>query len=102
LISAQPQSRTARDGSSVTFGVTAEGNGPVRHQWLFNGAAIAGATTASLTLTNVQLEHAGDYAAILADDIASVLSESERMTATAKPTRRNTWPGRIRTMRRAA
>lgn len=85
LISAQPQSRTMRDGLSVTFSVTAEGNGSVRYQWLFNGAAISGATTASLTLTNVQLEHAGDYTAILADDIGSVPSESARLTVLARP-----------------
>ena len=85
LISAQPQSRTVRDSLAVTFNVAAEGNGPVRYQWLVNGAEIAGATTTSLALTNVQLEQAGDYAALLADDMGSVLSDSARLTVLARP-----------------
>jgi hypothetical protein len=85
LIRAQPQSRTLRDGLTATFSVAAEGNGPVRYQWHFNGAALAGATNASLTLPNVQLEHIGNYATLLADDAGSVWSDSARLTVLVRP-----------------
>ncbi len=57
----------------------------MRYQWRFNGVDIAGATTASLNLANVQLEHVGDYTALLADDMGSVLSETARLTVLARP-----------------
>jgi hypothetical protein len=85
LISAQPQSRTVRDSLPATFVVAAEGSGPLRCQWHFNGAALEGATNTSLTLTNVQLEHAGQYAAWLADDLGSIWSEPARLTVLARP-----------------
>jgi hypothetical protein len=85
LISAQPQSRTLRDGLSTTFAVVAEGNGPVRHQWHFNGAALPDATNSSLTLTNVQLEQAGDYAVWLADEAGSIWSDTAKLTVLARP-----------------
>lgn len=85
LINVQPQSRTIRDGLSVTFNVVAEGSGPVRYQWLFNGSETASATNASLTLTNVQLENVGDYAVHLADNVGSVLSDSARLTVLSRP-----------------
>lgn len=42
-------------GSSPTFSLSVIGQHPLYYQWLTNGAAVAGATNASLTLTNCQL-----------------------------------------------
>ena len=53
-ITAQPQSQTTTAGSSVTFSVTATGKPAPAYQWDFDGAAISGATSSSLGLTNVQ------------------------------------------------
>jgi hypothetical protein len=85
IITAQPQSRTVRDGTLVTLSVVAEGNGPVRYQWLFNGSPMPGQTNASLTLTNVQLEHVGDYAVQCVDDIGLLLSDTAHLTVLARP-----------------
>jgi hypothetical protein len=85
IITAQPQSRTVRDGALVTFNVVAEGNGPVRYQWFFNSARMSEQTNATLTLTNVQLEHLGDYAVQCADDIGSLLSDTAHLTVLARP-----------------
>jgi hypothetical protein len=85
IISAQPQSRTVRDGTPVTFNVVAEGNGPVRYQWLFNGTPMSGQTNASLVLTNVQLEDLGDYAVQCMDGIGSISSDTAHLTVLARP-----------------
>jgi Immunoglobulin domain len=48
-ITTQPQSQTVTAGSTATFSVVASGTTPLSYQWSKNGAAIAGATSASYT-----------------------------------------------------
>ena len=48
-------------GTSVTFATVASGTGPLTYVWKKNGTNIAGATTASLTLTNLGYADAGVY-----------------------------------------
>ncbi|MDA1274719.1 MAG: immunoglobulin domain-containing protein [Verrucomicrobia bacterium] len=55
-----PQSRTAAVGSAVTFTVSAGGTN-LSYQWLRNGAEIAGQTTTSLNLSNIQEADASNY-----------------------------------------
>jgi hypothetical protein len=55
-----PDSQTVGPGSSVTFTGAASGTG-VTYQWNKDGVAIAGATSASLTLPSVQAGDAGNY-----------------------------------------
>jgi hypothetical protein len=56
----QPLSQTVTETSNATFTVSASGLG-LHYQWRFNGLNIAGATTASLGLTNVSIANTGDY-----------------------------------------
>jgi len=58
---AVPASRTAFLGSSTTFSVTAAGSLPLSYQWRFSNTNLAGATNATLTLTNVQFDQLGNY-----------------------------------------
>jgi hypothetical protein len=48
-------------GTSVTFTTVASGTGPLTYAWKKNGTNITGATTASLTLTNLGYADAGVY-----------------------------------------
>ncbi|MDQ1817081.1 M4 family metallopeptidase [Massilia sp. CCM 9210] len=51
-ISSQPSSVTVAAGATATFSVTATGGtAPYKYQWLRNGTAIAGATSATYSLT---------------------------------------------------
>ncbi len=59
VITVQPVSHTVLQGATVTFSVTATGTPAPTYQWIKSGANIEGATSRTLTLTNVQ----GDYAA---------------------------------------
>jgi hypothetical protein len=53
----------AKVPAARNFGVTftAQGTAPIFYQWEFNGAPIAGATSPTLVLTNVQAGAAGTY-----------------------------------------
>ncbi len=73
----QPEEKTAKTGDTVSFSVEATGGSgtapaPLKYQWSDNGLALAegahsgravvsGATTATLTLKNVQASDAGKY-----------------------------------------
>jgi len=65
--SLQPLDQTVLAGKSVTFTVAALGTGTLAYQWQLNGAALAGATSATLTLTNVQAAQMGAYACVVTD-----------------------------------
>ncbi len=59
LISTQPRTQTVSINQNVTLTVSA--SNATAYQWTKNGAAIAGATTTSLTFTRVQLSDGGSY-----------------------------------------
>ncbi|MBM3879710.1 MAG: immunoglobulin domain-containing protein [Verrucomicrobia bacterium] len=54
-ITSLPLSQTNLMGSTVVFVVEATGTEPLRYQWRRNGANLAGATNATLTLPIVQV-----------------------------------------------
>jgi hypothetical protein len=69
----QPQLLTA-PGAAATFGVVASGSPPLTYQWARNGAPIAGATNATLTLANVQPSAVGTYSVKVTNAVGSVRS----------------------------
>jgi len=75
-----PQSQTAVEGMNVSFSVVAEGSPPLSYQWQVNGTDISGATDALLTLTDVQLTQAGNYAVQVTNLYGSVTSSSAVLT----------------------
>ncbi|MBI3417025.1 MAG: VCBS repeat-containing protein [Verrucomicrobia bacterium] len=64
-ITTQPTNQSVSLGANVEFRVTATGTPPLTYEWRFNDQPIAGATTSQLTITNVQLAHAGRYDVIV-------------------------------------
>ncbi len=81
-ISGQPQSQSVAAGANVTFSVQATGSPAPTYQWTRNGAAIAGATGASLTLNSVAAANAGAYAVAVTNSAGSVTSNSATLTVT--------------------
>lgn len=59
---------------SVTFNALATGSPAPSYQWLFNGAAIPGATTTSLLLTNIGTNVLGSYSVIASNSYGAVTS----------------------------
>jgi hypothetical protein len=93
-ITAQPTSQSAVIGTTATFSVTASGTTAVTYQWRKGGANIAGntsATTATLTLPNVQAGDAGTYDVVVTNASGSIPSTAVTLTATtAAPVVTNT------------
>jgi hypothetical protein len=79
-ITAQPQSLVVNVTSNAAFSVTALGATPFSYQWRKNGANVTGATSASLTLTNVQTNQAGNYTVVITNAYGSVTSSVAVLT----------------------
>jgi outer membrane protein assembly factor BamB len=85
-ITGQPQSRTNIAGTTAAFSVTATGTAPLSYQWLKNGVnlasggSVSGATSASLTLANVQPMDAANYQVVVANAAGSVTSAVATLT----------------------
>ncbi|HMJ64410.1 MAG TPA: FG-GAP-like repeat-containing protein, partial [Candidatus Binatia bacterium] len=84
-ITEQPQPRAVQRGTSATFQVSADGLAPFTYQWLFNGVAINGATTASLLITNAQLTHEGNYSVVVSNSYGSLVSSQADLTVLVRP-----------------
>jgi alpha-tubulin suppressor-like RCC1 family protein len=74
IITGQPLAQTIRSGENGSFGVQAEGAGPLGFQWRKNGTSISGATRSSLTITNTARYHAGSYSVLVSNPGGSLLS----------------------------
>lgn len=87
-ISAQPIARTAAVGGTATFSVTASGTPPLSYQWLFDGRAIAGATSSSYAVNAVGSGSAGLYSVQVTDELGTTTSDPAILgvTTTAKVT----------------
>jgi hypothetical protein len=85
-ISAQPVSRTNVQGTTATFNVSANGTTPYAYQWQLNGAALNGATSASLSVSNVQSTDAGNYTVIVTNSGGSITSGVAVLTVWIPPT----------------
>jgi len=80
-ITVQPANIAAIVGSNATFSVTATGTATLKYQWWFNATnLLAGATSASLTLTNVQTTNAGNYSVVVTNSYGSVTSSAAALT----------------------
>jgi hypothetical protein len=78
-ITTQPISQTVTAGANVTFSVVAAGTTPT-YQWQKGGTNIAGATNASLMLSNVQAADAGNYTVVVSNSAGNVTSSVAALT----------------------
>ncbi len=85
-ITAQPVGLTVVAGGNATFNVVAIGSAPLSYQWLFNGAAVAKATNASLTLANVQPSSSGPYTVSVSNSVGTALSAPAILAVVSAPT----------------
>lgn len=84
-ITTQPLSQTNAFGGTAAFSVVATGAAPLAYQWRFFGTNISGATTASLTLTNLQPTNAGNYTVVITNAVGSITSAVATLTVNAAP-----------------
>ncbi len=84
-ISAQPVAVATEVGTPATFRVTAavpEG-GALTYQWRVNNIAIAGATSATLTLPSAQTSNAGAYSVVVTGPGGATVSQAVNLTINA-------------------
>jgi DNA/RNA endonuclease G (NUC1) len=86
-ISAQPTSQTVSEGGSVSFRVTATGDGTLTYQWMKEGSALTGKTASSLTINSVALADAGSYTVVVTNTLhgATATTTSAAATLTVNP-----------------
>ncbi|HEY0768503.1 MAG TPA: PQQ-binding-like beta-propeller repeat protein, partial [Steroidobacteraceae bacterium] len=83
-ITAQPTDQSIKVGVTATFSVGAVGSVPLSYQWNKNGAAVAGATTASYTTPAATPDNDGDtFAVIVTNSAGNVASSSAKLSVTA-------------------
>ena len=87
-ITKQPQNQSVVVGRSASFSVTATGAPPLSYQWRFKGADLSGATDPTLTLTDVQLDDAGDYTVVVTNALGSTTSQPATLAVTSFGTKR--------------
>jgi hypothetical protein len=91
LITNEPASQTNVVGGNVTLQVNAIGAGTLTYQWFFNtgklanGAHVSGATSATLTLSNVTTNNAGNYQVIVSNSYGSATSAVATVTVLVPP-----------------
>lgn len=81
----QPRDLTVVAGEAASFAVVANGTGPLSYQWRFNGADLAGATGATLSLENAQAAQAGRYSVVVTNSLGPVTSAEAVLTVAAAP-----------------
>jgi len=71
------RSQSTFPGGTANFGLGLQAIIPVQFQWQFNGMDIDGATSNSLTLSDVRYEQGGVYTLIFADDFETVTNSAQ-------------------------
>jgi hypothetical protein len=78
----EPVSITNAIGITVSFSAHAVGSTPLAMQWYFSGGSLPGATTGTLTLTNVSSGQVGNYWAVATNRYGSATSSVVSLTLT--------------------
>lgn len=82
ILTALPESQTAFAGDAVSFSVAATAVPAPTYQWRRNGTALAGATSATLTLRSAVAADAGRYEVVVTNTLGSVTSPAATLTVT--------------------
>lgn len=82
VVNASPVSQTVNAGSNVTFAVTVSGSPTLAYQWRKDATPISGATTATLTLANVQADDIGSYDVVISNSVNVAVSDAAALLVT--------------------
>jgi sugar lactone lactonase YvrE len=85
VLTTQPSPQVQAPGAGATFAVAATGSAPITYQWLKNGAPVAGATAAVLTLSNLTGGDAGAYSVAVTNPLGSVTSNAASLSILGAP-----------------
>ncbi|MEM7165196.1 MAG: immunoglobulin domain-containing protein [Planctomycetota bacterium] len=74
------------EGADATFDVFAAGDPPLQYQWRHDGVAIAGATTAQLTVVDAMNADLGNYDVVVTNGCGATTSSAAALTLEYPPT----------------
>ena len=83
VIATPPSSQTVSSGTAAVF--TASMTGAQSYQWYFNGAAIAGATASTYTVSGATSANAGTYSVVATNASGSATSPGALLSITNSP-----------------
>jgi len=75
-VAIQPSSVTTNAGATVVFTANATGAAPLTYRWQVQGTNISGATTSTLTLTNVKPSDSGTYRAVVSNSAGTNFADA--------------------------
>jgi len=81
----QPQSQIIPSGGDASFIVFKAGIAPTTYQWRFKGTNIAGATTSTFSVTNIQVSDSGNYSVVLSNSAGTVTSSNAFLNVAVPP-----------------
>ena len=90
-VDTHPSPLALNEGDSAVFTVGASGAGPITYTWerdgvpLASGGRIAGATTGTLTITNVRPEDVGVYRAVVTNACGRIITDEATLDVTPRP-----------------
>jgi hypothetical protein len=84
-VTSGPDSTTVGLGGNASLQAQLAGNGPFSYQWEKSGVPIVGATAATLVLTNLTLDMAGDYDLLVTNACGDAASPSAILSVDARP-----------------
>lgn len=76
----QPLSGVASLSGTFTFTIQTKGSAPITYQWYRNNFPLAGQTTDTLTLSNIQLSNDANYYCIVENTRYLINSNSVRLS----------------------
>ena len=83
-ITTQPANQTVQTGQTATFTVAATGTAPLSYRWQKNGAAVAGATSASYTTpATTSGDNGSQFNVVVSNSAQAVTSSNAVLTVTA-------------------
>jgi pectate lyase len=80
VFTSQPASQVVLIGATASFSAVAAGTAPISYQWSKGGVPMAGATSSTLTLTNVQSSDAGTYTLTASNSVGTATSDPAVLT----------------------
>ncbi len=85
VIQSAPQAQAVVANSNLVFAVSASGSPTLNFQWRRDGVNLAGATLASLVLSNAQPAHNGVYSVLVSNSLGSLVSSGAQLTVHVAP-----------------
>src|SRR5258706_36335 len=84
MVTLQPANQTVTAGETATFSVTANGTGPLTHQWKKNGVAISGAVSSSYTTpATANSDNGAQFIVLVSNSVGSVTSGAATLSVNA-------------------